>query len=75
MEVNVLRKDGKDVHYGMAMIVQMTMEDFFGKRELLMDKHKKGFTFLRFDIADDKNVKELKKELKRLNPLYKVEIV
>lgn len=72
MKVNVFRSDKKDVHNGMVMIVQIVMEEFFGKRELFLDKNKEGFTQLIFEIADDEGVEDFTKKLSSLNPLYVV---
>lgn len=74
MKVNVLRNDKKNVHNGMAMIVQIVMEDFFGKRDLLLDKDQAGFTYLTFEIATEEDLKGFKNKLSKLNPLYEVNI-
>lgn len=71
-KITILRRDKEDVHIGMAMIVQMVMEEFFGERDLLLDKNEKGFTQLTFQIADDEDPKGFIEELARLNPLYVV---
>ena len=71
-KITVLRGDRKDVHYGMAMIVQMVMKEFFGERDLLLDKNEDGFTQLTFEIADGQETKGFVDELSRLNPLYVV---
>lgn len=74
MKVNVLRNDKKDVHNGMVMIVQIVMEEFFGKRDLLLDKDQAGFTYLTFEIATDGDMEGFKNKLSNLNPLYEVSI-
>ncbi len=78
MKICVLRRDGKEVHNGMAMVIAGITEDFFGKKEIFIDKNEEDFTeMLTFFVIE--NIEEQKivpfiKEVSRKNPLYAVRI-
>lgn len=44
MKICILRRDGENVHNGMAEVMFTITEKYFGRKELFLDKNEKEFT-------------------------------
>lgn len=44
MKICILRRDGENVHNGMAEVMLAITERYFGRKELFLDKNEKEFT-------------------------------
>ena len=77
MEIAVLRRDGKSVHYGMIEVVTSIIRQFFGDKDKYLQRNEKESTeVITFQIneIEEKYLLPFIKEISRVNPLYAVRI-
>ncbi len=77
MKICVLRRDGKDVHNGMVMVIPDIVVKFFGMKDVSIYKDKEEFTqMLVFEAGKEEESKIVPfiQEVSRINPLYAVRL-
>ena len=79
MKICILRRDGENVHNGMAEVMFTITEKYFGNRELFLDKNEKEFTqMITFSVSDNEdssNIVQFIIAVSEVNPLYAVRIL
>ena len=79
MKICILRRDGENVHNGMAEVMFAITERYFGRKELLLDKNEKEFTqMITFSVSDNEdssNIVQFIIAVSEVNPLYAVRIL
>ena len=79
MKICILRRDGENVHNGMAEVMFTITEKYFGRKELFLDKNEKEFTqMITFSVSDNEdssNIVQFIIEVSEINPLYSVRIL
>lgn len=79
MKICILRRDGENVHNGMAEVMFAITERYFGRKELFLDKNEKEFTqMITFSVSDNEdssNIVQFIIEVSEINPLYTVRIL
>lgn len=79
MKICILRRDGENVHNGMIEVMFAITEEYFGKRELFLDKNEKEFTqMITFSVSDQEdssNILQFIIAVSKVNPLYAVRIL
>lgn len=79
MKICILRRDGENVHNGMAEVMFAITEKYFGKRKLFLDKNEKEFTqMITFSVSDNEdssNIVQFIIAVSEVNPLYAVRIL
>lgn len=79
MKICILRRDGENVHNGMAEVMFTITEKYFGRKELFLDKNEKKFTqMITFSVSDNEdssNIVQFIIEVSEINPLYTVRIL
>ena len=79
MKICILRRDGENVHNGMAEVMFTITEKYFGKRKLFLDKNEKEFTqMITFSVSDNEdssNIVQFIIAVSEVNPLYAVRIL
>ena len=79
MKICILRRDGENVHNGMAEVMFTITEKYFGRKELFLDKNEKEFTqMITFSVSDNEdssNIVQFITEVSEINPLYTVRIL
>jgi hypothetical protein len=79
MKICILRRDGENVHNGMAEVMFTITEKYFGRKELFLDKNEKEFTqMITFSVSDNEdssNIVQFIIEVSEINPLYTVRIL
>ena len=80
MKICVLRRDGENVHNGMAEIILMLVHKYFGEdtKVYVQSKSEEQFTqMVAFDVSSDEessNIIEFIVDISAINPLYAVKI-
>lgn len=79
MKICILRRDGENVHNGMAEVMFTITEKYFGRKELFLDKNEKEFTqMITFSVSDNEdssNIVQFIIAVSEVNPLYAVRIL
>lgn len=79
MKICILRRDGENIHNGMAEVMFTITEKYFGRKELFLDKNEKEFTqMITFSVSDNEdssNIVQFIIEVSEINPLYIVRIL
>ena len=79
MKICILRRDGENVHNGMAEVMFTITEKYFGRKEIFLDKNEKEFTqMITFSVSDNEdssNIVQFIIEVSEINPLYTVRIL
>lgn len=79
MKICILRRDGENVHNGMAEVMFAITERYFGRKELFLDKNEKEFTqMITFSVSDNEdssNIVQFIIAVSEVNPLYAVRIL
>ena len=79
MKICILRRDGENVHNGMAEVMFAITERYFGRKELFLDKNEKEFThMITFSVSDNEdssNIVQFIIAVSEVNPLYVVRIL
>ncbi len=79
MKICILRRDGENVHNGMAEVMLAITERYFGRKELFLDKNEKEFTqMITFSVSDNEdssNIVQFIIAASEINPLYTVRIL
>lgn len=79
MKICILRRDGENVHNGMAEVMFTITERYFGRKELFLDKNEKEFTqMITFSVSDNEDSSNIVKfiiAVSEVNPLYAVRIL
>jgi hypothetical protein len=79
MKICILRRDGENVHNGMAEVMFTITEKYFGRKELFLDKNEKEFTqMITFSVSDNEdssNIVQFIIAVSEINPLYTVRIL
>lgn len=79
MKICILRRDGENVHNGMAEVMFAITERYFGRKELFLDKNEKEFTqMITFSVSDNEDSSNIVKfiiAVSEVNPLYAVRIL
>lgn len=79
MKICILRRDGENVHNGMAEVMFTITERYFGRKELFLDKNEKEFTqMITFSVSDNEdssNIVQFIIEVSEINPLNTVRIL
>lgn len=79
MKICILRRDGENVHNGMAEVMFTITEKYFGRKELFLDKNEKEFTqMITFSVSDNEdssNIVQFIIEVSEINPLNTVRIL
>lgn len=79
MKICILRRDGENVHNGMAEVMFAITERYFGRKELFLDKNEKEFTqMITFSVSDNEdssNIVQFIIAVSGVNPLYAVRIL
>lgn len=79
MKICILRRDGENVHNGMAEVMFAITERYFGRKELFLDKNEKEFTqMITFSVSDNEdssNIVQFIIAVSGVNPLYTVRIL
>lgn len=79
MKICILRRDGENVHNGMAEVMLAITERYFGRKELFLDKNEKEFTqMITFSVSDNEdssNIVQFIIAVSEVNPLYVVRIL
>ena len=79
MKICILRRDGENVHNGMAEVMFVITERYFGRKELFLDKNEKEFTqMITFSVSDNEdssNIVQFIIAVSGVNPLYTVRIL
>ncbi len=79
MKICILRRDGENIHNGMAEVMFTITEKYFGRKELFLDKNEKEFTqMITFSVSDNEdssNIVQFIIEVSEINPLYTVRIL
>jgi len=79
MKICILRRDGENVHNGMAEVMFTITEKYFGRKELFLDKNEKEFTqMITFSVSDNEdssNIVQFIIAVSGVNPLYTVRIL
>lgn len=79
MKICILRRDGENVHNGMAEVMFTITEKYFGRKELFLDKNEKEFTqMITFSVSDNEdssNIVQFIIEVSEINPVYTVRIL
>lgn len=79
MKIYILRRDGENIHNGMAEVMFTITEKYFGRKELFLDKNEKEFTqMITFSVSDNEdssNIVQFIIEVSEINPLYTVRIL
>lgn len=79
MKICILRRDGENVHNGMAEVMFAITERYFGRKELFLDKNEKEFTqMITFSVSDNEdssNIVQFIIAVSEVNPLYTVRIL
>ena len=79
MKICILRRDGENVHNGMAEVMLAITERYFGRKELFLDKNEKEFTqMITFSVSDNEdssNIVQFIIAVSEVNPLYAVRIL
>lgn len=79
MKICILRRDGENVHNGMAEVMFTITEKYFGRKELFLDKNEKEFTqMITFSVSDNEDSSNIVKfiiAVSEVNPLYAVRIL
>ena len=79
MKICILRRDGENVHNGLAEVMFTITEKYFGRKELFLDKNEKEFTqMITFSVSDNEdssNIVQFIIAVSEINPLYTVRIL
>lgn len=79
MKICILRRDGENVHNGMAEVMLAITERYFGRKELFLDKNEKEFTqMITFSVSDNEdssNIVQFIIAASEINLLYTVRIL
>lgn len=79
MKICILRRDGENVHNGMAEVMFTITEKYFGRKELFLDKNEKEFTqMITFSVSDNEDSSNIVKfiiAVSEVNTLYAVRIL
>ena len=79
MKICISRRDGENVHNGMAEGMFTITEKYFGRKELFLDKNEKEFTqMITFSVSDNEdssNIVQFIIAVSEINPLYTVRIL
>lgn len=79
MKICILRRDGGNIHNGMAMVIPMILNKFFGEMEIRIQKDRRDeFTqMLTFIVPSDLESKIVPfiQDVSKFNPLYAVRII
>lgn len=79
MKICILRRDGENIHNGMAEVMFTITEKYFGRKELFLDKNEKEFTqMITFSVSDNEdssNIVQFIIAVSGVNPLYTVRIL
>lgn len=79
MKICILRRDGENIHNGMAEVMFTITERYFGRKELFLDKNEKEFTqMITFSVSDNEdssNIVQFIIAVSEVNPLYAVRIL
>ena len=79
MKICILRRDGENVHNGIAEVMFAITERYFGRKELFLDKNEKEFTqMITFSVSDNEDSSNIVKfiiAVSEVNPLYAVRIL
>ncbi len=80
MKICVLRRDGENVHNGMAEIILMLVHEYFGEdtKVYVQSKSEEQFTqMVAFDVSpseEPSNIIKFIVDISAINPLYAVKI-
>ena len=79
MKICILRRDGENIHNGMAEVMFTITEKYFGRKKLFLDKNEKEFTqMITFSVSDNEdssNIVQFIIAVSEINPLYTVRIL